>query len=140
MPSDQDLYNELSYYALSHPDPWFIHQHIVDAYAAQKADADAKPIGVVFALAGLYLYIEQNFTGRQVQQAHMRMARKRRTWPMLTPPEQRGTVTVSDVISAPPGEQRDAVIRKWCASVWDAWKGSRDQVLALIANELDLKR
>jgi hypothetical protein len=41
--SDQDLYHELSYYTLAHPDPSFIHQHIVDAYAAQHADDARRP-------------------------------------------------------------------------------------------------
>jgi hypothetical protein len=140
MQSDQDLYTELSYYTLSHPDPSFIHQHIVDAFAAQKADEDSKPIGIAFALAGLYLYIEKNFTGRQVQQAHMKMASKRKTWPKFTLPEQRGIITVSDVMAVPPGAPRDEMIQKWCASVWEAWKSSRNQVLALIADKLDIRQ
>jgi len=47
-------------------------------------------------------------------------------------------VTVSDVMAAPPGRQRDAMIQKWCAVVWEAWKDSRNQILVLIANELDI--
>lgn len=34
----------------------FIHQHAVDAYAAQHAGGPSRPIGVYFALAGLYLH------------------------------------------------------------------------------------
>jgi hypothetical protein len=138
MQSDQDLYNELSCYTLSHPDPSFIHQHVVDAYAAQKADEHSKPIGIVFALVGLYLYVEKNFTSRQVQQVHMQMARKRKTWPKFTLPEQKGNITVSDVMNVPPGIQRDEMIQKWCASVWEAWKDCRNQVLAIIENELEI--
>ena len=70
MSSDQDVYNELSYYTLAHPDPAFLHQNIVDAYAAQHADESTKPIVIVFGLIGLYLHIERNFTGKQVQRAH----------------------------------------------------------------------
>jgi hypothetical protein len=50
MTSDQDLYNELAYYTLSHGDASFIHQNLVDAYTAQHADEFTKPIAVVFAL------------------------------------------------------------------------------------------
>ena len=32
--SEEELFHELSFYTLAHPDPAFIHQHIVDAYAA----------------------------------------------------------------------------------------------------------
>jgi hypothetical protein len=66
-----DLYHELSCYTLAHPDPSFIHQHIVDAYTAQHARETTKPIALVFALIGLYLHVEKNFTGRQVQRFHM---------------------------------------------------------------------
>lgn len=34
--SEQQAYYELSYYTLAHPDPNFIHQHIVDAFGAQE--------------------------------------------------------------------------------------------------------
>ena len=140
MKSEQDLYNELSYYTLSHSDPSFIHQHVVDAFIAQNADEHSKSIGVAFALAGLYLYLEKGFSGKQVQQAHMQMASKRRMWPKINPPHRRGSITVSDVMNVPPGIQRDEMIHTWCASVWEAWKDSRDQVLALIDNVVDKMR
>lgn len=79
--SDQDLYNQLALYTLQLPDPEFIHQHIVDAFAVQHAGPASKPIAIVFALIGLYLYLEKGFNGRQVQQAHMRLARQKNTGP-----------------------------------------------------------
>jgi hypothetical protein len=58
---DLEQYNELSYYTLGHPDKkYFIHQHLVDAYTAQKADENTKPIAITFDLVGLYLYVEKN--------------------------------------------------------------------------------
>ncbi len=66
----QEQYYELSFYTLAHPDKDFIHQHIVDAYAAQTASEKTKPITIYFSLAGLYLFIEKDYTGRQVQKAH----------------------------------------------------------------------
>ncbi len=53
--SEQEKYYELAYYTLSHPDPAFIHQHAVDAFTAQNANAGSKPISITFALIGLYL-------------------------------------------------------------------------------------
>ena len=44
----QEQYNELSYYTLLHGDPSFIHQHIVDAYIAQTADANRTGRGTLF--------------------------------------------------------------------------------------------
>lgn len=63
--AEEQTYHELSAYTLTHGDATFIHQHVVDAWAAQNAHADSKPIGVFFALVGLYLHIEQEFTGRE---------------------------------------------------------------------------
>ena len=138
MSSDQDVYNELSYYTLAHPDPAFLHQNIVDAYAAQYADESTKPIVIVFGLIGLYLHIERNFTGKQVQRAHMKLAKRRKKWPQLTPPKNRGAIRVAAVLAAPPGKERDEMIRNWCASVWEAWKASHDQIRALLKKELNI--
>jgi Family of unknown function (DUF5946) len=66
----EERYYELSYYTLGHKDPGFIHQHIVDAFAAQTANQNTKPIKVAFALIGLYLYLEKDYTGKEVQLAH----------------------------------------------------------------------
>ena len=139
MPSDQDLFNELSYYTLSHRDPRFIHQHVVDAYAAQHANEQTKPVSVVFSLVGLYLFLEKGFTGRQVQQMHMRLAKRRKQWPRLPVPSgPRGAVTVAEVVAAPPGAARDEMVRAWCESVWKTWQASRLQIVNLLKQELDI--
>lgn len=70
---DDELYNQLAFYTLAHPDPAFIHQLLVDAYGAQHADETTKPIAVLFSLIGLYLHLEKGYTGKQVQRAHMRL-------------------------------------------------------------------
>ncbi|HJP94063.1 MAG TPA: DUF5946 family protein [Pyrinomonadaceae bacterium] len=129
----QEKFYELSYYTLAHPDPAFIHQHIVDAFTAQTADQDSKPIAVAFALIGLCLYLEKNYTGKQVQLAHMTLARRKREWPTFDLPNARGEITVADVLNEPAGPTRDAKIRDWCASVWQAYSGSHQKVLDLIS-------
>ena len=136
--SDQELQHQLSYYTLSHPSPSFIHQHIVDAYTAQKADDTTKPIAIVFALVGLYLHLEKNFTGRQVQKAHMQLARRRKQWFRPPLPKDRGAIVVADVVAAPPGQQRDTMIHNWCVSVWEAYKDARPQIVELARNELGI--
>ncbi len=79
MPSNnEELFHELMYYTLAHPDPAFIHQNVVDAYAAQTAGSETKNITIVFALVGLYLSVEKDLTGRQVQKVHMQLAKRRR--------------------------------------------------------------
>lgn len=133
--SERAAYEELCAYTLSHGDPRFIHQHVVDAFAAQHADENSKPIGLTFALVGLYLHVERGFTGRQVQRAHMALARKKRTWPRFPLPADRGAITAVDVMAAAEGAARDRVISEWCAAVWKAFGESRAEVIALLAEE-----
>ncbi len=137
-PDLDDLYHELSYYTLAHRDPAFIHQHIVDAYTAQHAHETTKPIAVVFALIGLYLHLEKNFTGRQVQRFHMKLAKVRRRWVRLPLPKERGAITVRHVLAAAEGPSRDALIDIWCASVWQAWNESHCHIANLAKNELGI--
>ena len=135
MPPDH-LYHELTFYTLAHPSPEFLHQNVVDAYTAQHADSTTKPIAVTFALIGLYLCFEHGFTGRGAQRAHMRMARRRGPWLSLPLPEHRGEVTIEAVLAAAPGPARDAAIRRWCESVWDAWSHAHPAIAALAQTEL----
>jgi hypothetical protein len=123
-----DAYNELCCYTLAHGDPSFIHQHVVDAFFAQRADAQSKPIGVTMALVGLYLHVEKQFSGRQVQRAHMQLARRKRPWPAFAVPDERGSMTAIDVMAAPAGPERDRAIHAWCVSVWKSFDGNRQTI------------
>jgi hypothetical protein len=135
--AEQEKQHELSYYTLSHPSPAFIHQHIVDAFAAQHATVNSTPIYLAFALIGLYLHLEKGYSGREVQHAHMLLANKRKQWPRFPFPEARGEITVFDVVAKPPGPERDQAIESWCASAWEAWRDCHEQVRQLV--ELELK-
>jgi hypothetical protein len=138
MVSEQHLQDELSYYTLSHGDPAFIHQHIVDAFAAQNATDLDKPIKIVFALIGLYLHLERGFNGREVQKAHMRLGTPRRTWSMPELPEHRGAIRVADVLESPPGLERDIMIDIWCMSVWNAYEHLHSHIGETAAFELGI--
>ncbi len=130
--TEYDAYNELCCYTLTHTDRAFIHQHVVDAYAAQSAQATDKPIKLTIALVGLYLHLEHQFTGRQVQLAHMKMARKKHDWPAFELPELRGDITAINVLAFPPGPQRDGAIDDWCLSVWTAYAHHRSTLHELL--------
>ncbi|HMK53599.1 MAG TPA: DUF5946 family protein [Methanobacteriaceae archaeon] len=134
--SEQELFYELTYYTTVHPDPSFIHQHAVDAFAAQIADENTKPVTITFALVGLYLLIEKNFSGKEVQNAHVKLAKHRKRWPKFNLPKERGNITIRDVISIPPGSKRDEFIFKWCKTVWDAYIESHEKVAYLLCTEL----
>jgi hypothetical protein len=134
--SSQEAYDKLSLYTLSKRDPAFIHQYIVDAYAAQNADQNTKPITITFALIGLYLHLEKNYSGREVQLAHMKLGKIKNPWPSFDLPKNKGAATVFDVLKAKEGEARDKMISKWSASVWEAFKESHQKIENLLKSLL----
>lgn len=137
MPTD-DQYNQLACYTLAHPDPAFLHQLVVDAHTAQTATEQTKPIAVVFALIGLYLHLEKGYTGRQVQRAHMQLAKWPNTWVKPPLPGEIGAIRISHVLAAEPGPARDATIERWCASVWESWHESRQQIVEVAKKYLGI--
>jgi len=134
--SEREAYDELSFYTLAHSDSAFIHQHIVDAFIAQHADAETKPISIAFALAGLYLHCERNYTGREVQKAHMRLTKAKARLPAFDLPNDRGAITAIDVAKSQPGAERDAAIHDWAACVWKAWSAGHPRVAEWLKVEL----
>ena len=126
-------YHELAFYTLAHPDiKYFIHQHIVDAFQAQTADEHTKPIAIIFSLAGLYLFTEKEYTGKMVQQVHMKMARNKILWPAIDLPVHRGDIVISNVLETAPGADRDEMIKKWVICVWEAFEDSHKAIRSLV--------
>jgi hypothetical protein len=130
--SDRDAYEELSAYTLTHGDPEFIHQYVVDAFAAQTADETTKPITLTFALVGLYLHVEKGRSGRQIQLAHMKLGERKLEWPILSLPRERGVLTAADVTRAAPGPDRDGAIHAWCVSVWNAFRDTPPLIVKVL--------
>ena len=123
-------YDEVYAYTMGRPD--FILQHVVDAFGAQTATREAKPTRVVFSLVGLYLHVEKKFSGRQVQQAHVELGRRKRAWPAVALPNNRGAMTAIDVLAAAAGDHRNKAIDEWCASVWAAFKENHSLIIGLL--------
>jgi hypothetical protein len=136
--TEREAYDELCAYTLTHGDAGFIHQHVVDAFAAQHAKPDSKPIGITFALAGLYLHVEKHLTGRAVQRAHMRMARQKRDWPRFALPDKRGDITPLRVLATAEGPDRDEAIHEWCTSVWAAFAPANRNTVVELLREYNL--
>jgi hypothetical protein len=130
MDSMRTTFDEVYVYTMGRPR--FILQHVVDAFAVQTADDESKPIAVVFGLIGLYLYVEKQFSGHQVQRVHVELGRRKREWPRVSVPEDRGSMTVADVVTAPAGRERDMAINNWCRSVWTAFGANRQTIIALL--------
>ncbi|HET9109488.1 MAG TPA: DUF5946 family protein [Ktedonobacterales bacterium] len=128
------IYGELTGYTVMRRDEAFIHQHLVDTYAAQHAGEGRPTIGPAFALIGLYLAVEKGYTGKQVQHMHMLLARRSKTWPAFTLPAHVGPLTALDVLNAAPGSERDETLMRWAHSVWEAWADEHERVRALFAH------
>ncbi|SFO54594.1 hypothetical protein SAMN04488519_10833 [Algoriphagus ornithinivorans] len=136
----EEDFNELSFYTLSHKDPSFIHQHIVDAYGAQIADETTKEIRTIFSLVGLYLYLEKGYTGREVQGFHILMSKNKIKWPKIDFPKNRGEINVSDVLTVKSGFERDKMIRNWCLSIWGEYRESRNLIVEIVEKYEKIKK
>lgn len=133
--SDQEAFHRLSCYTLSRQDAYFIHQLIVDTFAVQHADDTSKPIYSAFALAGLYLHNERNFTGKEVQMAHVRLARHKKNIPSFSLPSARGAITVHQVLETREGSERDKAIEQWSAVTWKALNEIHQEVESWLRTE-----
>ncbi len=120
----QEKYHELAFYTLALRDDFFIHQNIVDAFTAQTATKNTKPKALTFALVGLYLLIEHNFTGKQIQLFHVKMSQDKQMWPHIALPINPGQVSIDAVLDAQPGELRNKMIHIWCKAVWETYADS----------------
>lgn len=122
------LHGELTGYTVMRGDSDFIHQLLVDTYAAQHASEYSRPIGIAFALIGLYLTYEKGYTGRQVQRLHMLLARRSKQWPTFRRPPSTNALTIMDVLQCEPGPVRDAKLHEWGHSVWNVWAAEHARV------------
>ena len=73
-------------------------------------------------MIGLYLLVEKNYTGKQVQNAHVTLSYQSKNFKPISLPEYRGETHIEDVLNSLPGKQRDELIYQWCKSVWGAYK------------------
>ena len=144
-PDAEAAYHAVMAYTLSLGDAAFLHQHVVDAWGAQQAQPGGSPIRVFFSVVGLYLLAEHGFSGRAVQLAHMRLANApggagRREWPLAPLPAARGALGAMEVLAAPAGDARDALIRRWALSVWEAYAPTWRPVVAPYLRERGVVR
>ncbi len=124
-------YLDLCAYNAERARPDFLHQAAVDAYAAQHPGPPSKAISVWFALVGLHLFVDQSRTGKQVQRAHTRLARRSIRWQPLQPPMDLTGFTAGDVLRHAPGHERDAALTQWAHVVWSRWVEQHEVIAAL---------
>jgi hypothetical protein len=128
-------YQELSAYDMERARPDFLHQEVVDAYAAQHPGPPAKPISTWFALVGLHLALDLGLTGKGVQRAHMKLGRHKRKWPALARPDDLSCMTAADVMRELPGDTRDRGLIRWANQVWQCWTPVHAAIATLCADQ-----
>lgn len=126
-------YLDLSAYNVDRAHVDFLHQVAVDAYAAAHPGPPAKNITFWFALVGLHLAVDHHRTGRQVQQAHQRLAGQRREWQGPPALQQLAGITAASVLARPAGKLRDEAISAWATEVWAQWRFLHANVADLAA-------
>jgi Family of unknown function (DUF5946) len=128
------IYAEVSGFEFEHPVMLRYHQLSVDAYGAQHGGAPTTPIRLCYSLAGLWLALEQGFSGDEVRAVHAHMGHAQEWWPTFEPPVGTGWMTVRDV--AEQGVRRGSstghatATRAWAQSVWAAWTAERPTITA----------
>lgn len=68
----------------------------------------------------------------------MQLAKNKSSLPDIHLPVKRGDITATDVLETEAGEDRDRIIKKWCASVWDAYKDSQKEIIQYTNERLAL--
>lgn len=126
-----ELYQELILYTLSLGDNDFIHQHVIDAYTAQHSSPELKGIQISFALIGIYLYLEQHYSGRAVQHAHRQLAEKRKKWPILIHSQPVTEITVQSILLQINKDAFTTSVHDWSETVWQAWEADRSTIIEL---------
>ena len=134
----RQVYGEIvSYTALNQVQLGVWHEICVDAYRARHIGPETAPLGITFALNGLYLVYERGFTGLQAREAHSYLANQFDEWPRFEPPAKVGDVTAFEVALASDPDEHIDVLRRWGRSVWDAWEYAHDAVGELTDRQLN---
>ena len=111
----------------------YLHQLRIDAYGAQHVSPDAPRIGPVFALNGLYMYLERGSGNIDVRTAHGMMANAYDDWPAMTPPATVGRLTAYDVLTA---DDVESALITWAREVWESWPPDDQDTIRKLTVEL----
>ena len=136
-PECLEVAGELLGYEIEHSvELGYLHQLRIDAYGAQHVGPDQPPIGPVFALNGLYMFLERGSGNADVRTAHGIMANSYDDWPVLTPPATVGQLTAYAVLNAGSVRDVEAAMVRWGEQVWESWPATDQDVIRKLTVEL----
>jgi hypothetical protein len=109
----------------------------VDAYAVQHpGHPSPQSIQSVAAhLIRLCLFLEHRLDNGRANDAILAAVRLKPKFVWLTPPSNRGEITVADVHRTTTVEDHIALVRAWAESAWAAWKPHHAQIEAWLPAE-----
>jgi hypothetical protein len=100
-----------------------LHRLTVDAYAVQHPGIDGPPArnSVGIHLSRLCLMIDRGWSMERTNDAMLAITATKRGYPRLTPPSDRGALTVKDVLAAQNPSEHLRAVERWAQSAWQAW-------------------
>jgi CTP:molybdopterin cytidylyltransferase MocA len=131
-------FSELIAREFSDPAYGRVHRHTVDAYAVQHPGNPGRrqQQSVAVHLVALCHWLEHGFSMERLNPITQRLTARKDDWPWLDPPSGY-EMTVLDALSASSGEEHADLVRRWAASVWEAWSEHHDRVREWAALALD---
>jgi Family of unknown function (DUF5946) len=118
--------------AREYSDPAFAvaHRLGVDAYAVQHPGRPSPQSiqSVAGHLVRLCLFLKHGLNDSRANAAILAATRTKSKFVWLTPPANRGEITVADVHGAATAENHARLVRAWAESAWSAWKPHHAQI------------
>jgi Family of unknown function (DUF5946) len=100
-----------------------LHRLTVDAYAVQHPGVDGAQArnSVGIHLSRLALLFDWGWSVERTDDALWAIPAKKRHYPWLTPPVERGAITVKNVLAAQNPVRHLYAVEQWANSAWQAW-------------------
>jgi hypothetical protein len=133
------LYGQVLAREYEAPAYFAVHGLTVDTYAAQHPGSPGRrqAQSVFVHLIALCLALEHGVEGERAVKLRERvLAAGGREAPWLEPPDRLGEVTVRDVLAASDAGEHGAAVRRWAASVWEAWRPHHERLRSWIEGAL----
>jgi hypothetical protein len=101
-----------------------LHRLTVDAYAVQHPGVDGPQArnSVGIHLSRLCLMFDCGWSVERANDAMLAITAKKRHYPWLIPPSDRGMVTVKDVLAAQTASDHLHAVERWARCAWKAWE------------------
>jgi hypothetical protein len=109
-----------------------VHELTVDTYMVQHPGEPERRSAqsVAVHLVGLCLWLERRRRAPELPYLRKRFVESRPSFPWLTPPPQRGEMTVLDVLEATTPDVHRSLVDRWARGAWQAWSPHHARVRA----------